>query len=320
MFKCAAATTIAFATLASTPSMAATKLTGVDLKPWTGQFVGSPTIEVKRDKSGKLYVPNTVVQIPVRTGGKVENVLKRYMIYEAKIFVDAGVFGKGGAYDIMPPNNPNRNVGVRSINDNRSLPFVKAHLGPVVKQAIDRCTGYRGKGEKAFPIQIPLALSVKAGEIGASNFTEVVRKTAYTNIDANVRCPGAGGPVRDPGSASTPIPPKVKSVKLAIVNGVIRSCPKKVFVVGTFETDKAGKFEVILRRDNGNTERRTISAVKKAGKFIAKFEKTYTINADTRRKYMIEVAGQAKASAWIPMTVNCKGPGASGEKGGLKLK
>ena len=63
-----------------------------------------------------------------------------------------------------------------------------------------------------------------------------------------------------------------------------------------------------------------MTAVRKNGKYVARYDHTYTINTTVRRKYMIEVIGMPKATAWIPMTVNCRGGlGSHAAGNGLKF-
>lgn len=311
--KTAALTAIAVSAIASSQAVAATRLEGVALKPWTNQFVAPIVVEVVRDK-GKLRVEDATVNVPIRIGGVIKNVIKAYEMMEASIRFDS--FPWTSNYYVLLPGTsrgPRRNI-----NQNKVLHLTAQQSQPFTKQALDICGKHKDRSPRQYPMKVSAQLKVEAGyQRSNGDFTQRVTKHASTSIDAFVNCPGAV-PSRTPVDDVPAIPPKVKSVDLAIVNG-IGACPKPVFVVGTFEADRAGSFDVLLRRDNGNTERRTITAVKQQGKFIARFDKTYNFTSDVRRKYMIEVIGQARASAWTPMTLNCGGPGTP-EKPEVKVK
>lgn len=316
MLKSLFATAAALAALWVGPAHAGTKLKGVDLKPLTGPFAGGPRIAVEF-KNGKLAIADGPVYVGVRTGGHIDNVSKKYSIFVADVFVQ-DIWGKGADYPLTP-RNLQFGDGIRGIDGNRTLYFTKANLGPLAKQALDICSAHPGSEPKSYGIDFPLTLTVKAGREYYDGHRDIVTREASTIVHGDVMCPAKPQRTKVP-PQRTPVPPKVLSANLAIVNGIGKACPKKVFLVATFETDHAGSFDILLRRSDGETDRKTITAEKKAGKFIARFDRTYEFNSDVRRKYMVEVVGMPKASAWVPMTVNCGGPGAAGAKGGLTLK
>ncbi len=320
MLKPALATAIALSAFVASPALADTKLRGVDIKPNDSPFAGAAQITVER-KAGKLAVSDVTVLVNVRTGGYMKNTAKKYTIFVADVFVQ-NIWGKGAAYPLTPRNLQNGD-GVRSIEGKKTLYFNKANLGPLAKQALDFCGGHNGAEAKSFSLSFPLTLTVKAGEEYYGGHRDIVTKEAYTEVAGYVTCPGK--PQRTalpdkPASERMAIPPKVKSAKLAIVNGIGEACPKPVFLVATFETDRAGAFDIILRRNDGETARKTVTAEKKNGKFVARYERTYTFDRDVRRKYMVEVVDMPKASAWVPMTVNCDGLGSAAEGNGFAIQ
>ena len=237
MLKPALALALAAAALAVVqPAHAGTDLRDVSIKPSDSPYAAPPRIAVKWEH-GRLVVSDDAVRIPVSIGGYVKNLSTKYEISLANVSVES-VFGKGRNYSLMPRNSSAFD-GVRSIAGNRTLYFSRNNLGPLVKQALDTCRGYHGAGQKSFPLSFPLALHVSAGKKYYGGHKDNVVKDAYTDIKGEVMCPGEPQRTK-PAPVRTAPKLTVLSADLAIVNGVSKSCPKKIFMVATFETNRAG--------------------------------------------------------------------------------
>jgi hypothetical protein len=116
-------------------------------------------------------------------------------------------------------------------------------------------------------------------------------------------------------------PFKVKTASLSIRSlNKGRCSPRLVELIAQFETNKKGTVKFHLRRNDGTVETISREAKHWGTKLVARYSKVYQFKKTTDRKYMVDVVGHAKATAWKPMTVRC-GKGHSAGKGfKLKLK
>ena len=306
--KTAALTAMAVSAIAASPAMADTRLEGVALKPWNSEFAQPIVVQVERHK-GKLRVKDSTVDVPIRIGGVIKNVIKQYQITHADIQLEG--------FPYVSWFNVAR--GGRNINQNTVLNLSAHQSQPFTKQALAICEKHPGRAPKQYPLNVFARLKVEAGKVSGGEVKQKVTRHASTTIKASVNCPG-NVPDRTPVDPDAdPIPPKVKSVSVNIVR-LGEACPAKIILVARFETDRQGKIEAMLRRSDGETDSRTLKAEKYSGGYRADWTRTYTFGDNVTRKYMAEAVGQGKISAWKDMIVRCGDSPGGGEGGKVKAK
>ena len=291
----AAIATVMAATVLSAPAHAETKLHGVGIVSNQKALGSLPRLVAERS-GGKLVLKDQQVNIPVRVGGTIKNASKKYKIVFANVRS-----GDGQRMDIL-----RRGVTVRSIDNSLVLPFRKKHYGAMGSNALKACNGYTGSKPKVIGFSFPLILEVGAYkdtgvplEVGQPFHArpEAVNRSAKVNIQAEVVCPAAERPVY------------ATSVNLKIERKNA-SCPMKVILSASIQTEKAGDIELMLVRNDGNKMKFKATARKVGSRFIAQFKKGYTFDRGTvHRKYRIETLKGSPWTDWVDMDVNCKAPG-----------
>lgn len=85
-----------------------------------------------------------------------------------------------------------------------------------------------------------------------------------------------------------------------------KGCPRKATVEAQFYTNRAGKIEFMLYRNDGAKQKISINTTKKeSGIFHAYWSKNYNFTKSVDRKYMIAVLGHKYSSQWKPIVVKC---------------
>ena len=83
-------------------------------------------------------------------------------------------------------------------------------------------------------------------------------------------------------------------------------CPRKATVEAQFYTNRAGKIEFMLFRDDGAKQKIAVNTTKKeSGIFHAYWSKNYNFTKSVDRKYMIVVLGHKYSSQWKPIVIKC---------------
>ncbi len=102
-------------------------------------------------------------------------------------------------------------------------------------------------------------------------------------------------------------PLRVLDADLTIVKGASKGCPQTPVLRADFITTRKGKVEFWVRKAGGGKARFSVIADKRlrAGRWRARYKKTFKVSESTNTKYMVEVIGFPVISEWVPLKVSC---------------
>lgn len=95
-------------------------------------------------------------------------------------------------------------------------------------------------------------------------------------------------------------PFEVKSADVSVTyKGNPQNCPVEAWLKVKLKANKAGKTEFLLTRDNGMNQKVTLNF---GADGIGKWQKKYSLNQPTQRKYLVTVLGHKVSTPWRSMT------------------
>ncbi len=164
----------------------------------------------------------------------------------------------------------------------------KAMLSPFQSKAKAVCDVFGGSKKRMHDI------GLKA-EMYVSQNTKVVRK--HANMPVRIVCMPKS-PTRKP------VEMKVSKIKLYTIPAKPR-CNKPVKLVTEILTNKAGKVNFSLQRNDGEFQKVSIVTVKGSAGYAKRWSKTYTFKENVDRRYRIVLAKQPMTSKWTNLKVSC---------------
>jgi len=200
-------------------------------------------------------------------------------------------------------------------------------LGNGINSIVSACNARLAQGADIMKAQPPFTQLVSIGIKARADKNVFNAKSRWKDANGvlivTVVCDAPPTHIEVGPPEHTKTPPRVKDADLAIVTldkipG--KHCPRVALLVARFEIDRNGEVEFILRRNDGEADRLVTEETHQLpdGRWRAEYTRKYEFNHSVERKYMIEVVGQAKASAWMPMQIRCGDTAVGGLTGGAK--
>lgn len=138
---------------------------------------------------------------------------------------------------------------------------------------------------------------IKFEALAATNKGKVLKDTVQ--LPMRIVCmPKPSNPSR------TPVALKATNVKLYTIPAK-PACGKPVKLITEIWTNKPGKVEFFLTRNDGAKQKASVTTTKVANGSVKRWAKTYEFNQSVHRRYQIVLAKQAMTSKWAEIKLKC---------------
>lgn len=180
----------------------------------------------------------------------------------------------------------------RKLSHADSIAFKTSFLNSFAPGFADYCKR-NGKSKKL----IKDGFFIKFHAIAANNDGKVMKDTVQ--LPMKIVCmPKPSSPQR------TPVALKATSVKLYTIPSK-PVCGKPVKLITEIWTNKPGKVEFFLTRNDGAKQKASVTTTKVTNGNVKRWGKTYEFKKSVHRRYQVVLAKQAMTSKWAEIKLNC---------------